>query len=97
MGAQISEQAIGGFPALVLNGGTNSSFQLQLSGTTYATFNSGNFYPASDNAFTLGGASLAFADIYSHAYFAGSTAGVTCATGSPTSSFAAIKGIVTHC
>jgi hypothetical protein len=30
-------------------------------------------------------------------YYAASTAGVTCATGSPTSSFAAVGGIVTHC
>jgi hypothetical protein len=60
---------------------------------------SGNFEPGTTNSVTSGAASLLWKGVYATGYFAGAgaTAGVTCAAGSPTASFAAVGGIVTHC
>lgn len=54
--------------------------------------------PANDNLLASGSTTLRWANTYSILYSAGSgnTAGVSC-SGSPTSSFAAVGGIVTHC
>lgn len=58
--------------------------------------NTSEMAPGVTNVLTLGDATRVWSQIYGTAYFAGATAGVTC-SGTPTSSFASVNGIVTHC
>jgi hypothetical protein len=84
------------WPVLAYNLGANGHIEHQLLNTTYLAENSTVMYPVTANTYSLGASAYPFASVYSTAYYAGATAGVSCSR-TPTSSFASINGIVTHC
>ena len=80
---------------IINNGGGSTNVGLSSYGTIVAH---NNFIPSSNNAYVLGTSGDAWSAIYGILYYAGpsNTAGVSC-SGTPTSSFASVNGIVTHC
>ena len=95
--ASVYEQQSGGFAVLhVSMPQTGGSVSFEFSGSPQLQLNSTTLYPTFNNSFSLGATSNNFAKVYSSIYYSGSTSGVSC-SGSPTASFAATGGIVTHC
>lgn len=98
--AQIYEESTGS-PATawathIATTASNGTISLDYGASPYYGFNKGIFYPAFNNASTLGAASLQWQQVYAYQYVSQGGAGLTC-SGTPTSSFATIGGIVTHC
>jgi hypothetical protein len=74
----------------------HSSFANLSTGGANYQWTSSAYMPASSGGSSIGQPSNLWSAVYATAYFAGATAGVSC-SGSPTSSFSSVNGIVTHC
>jgi hypothetical protein len=73
-----------------------SSFVFQLAGSSVFGYDSGAIYPATNNGVSLGNNVLQYNVIYGQYFVANGSSGVSC-SGTPSSSFASVNGIVTHC
>ena len=83
---------------LGLNAASGSVGVLGVNGAAAFYWNATQFYPPTTNTGSVGTSSAVLATVYATTFYGGATptAGVTC-SGTPTSSFASVGGIVTHC